>query len=191
MKMRGCFLVLVLCMACSHSASPLARLEADAPVISGKVVVQSCNIDGTDQTTSMGTTTVERGQEIDISGTLLPGDWGISGISPYWVTRDDESEAPNWVTRQHGDRFMSLSLHIHGEKSASNLGVIQTQLVELRHLKKPKTGCEFRVRFNAPRQAGTYVLDLQAIDESVGPKRGEPRTKPVGFPFWRSILEVR
>ncbi len=189
-----CLFALVLCSllsACSRAASPLARLERDWPVQSQEVLVQQVDVNQRAHVRLSEVHDVSRGDPINVAGTLLPGTWGLSGITAMWKPRADEPASPMTQTKQATDRTLRLMLFLHGDDVTTNLGIIRTEMVEARPSSNPGGAVEFRACIPAPKRSGSYVVDLQLMDQAESHPRGTTRTKPAGFPIWRCQINVK
>lgn len=187
-------LVLFLCLllsACSRASSPLARLERDSPVQSQEVLVEHVDLNQRRNARSSEVHDVLRGGPINLAGILAPGTWNLSGTIATWQPRDGESASVTSPSKTVTDRTLLLMIFIHCDDVTKNWGVVHSEMVEARHSNDPKGNIEFRVRVPAPKRRGSYVLDIQLMDQSETRARGVALTKLMGFPIWRCQLNVK
>ncbi len=167
-----------------------SSLEEDEPIELQAVLLKECFVDGKELTRPTKSIGRPRGATINITGEIAPGELGISGITCSWGRqKGDPDGVPGTtvaVTRSNDPTFGFLCL-IYGSDLTKNGGCVSGELVQVRQRGKID---EFRVRFDAPKKRGKYVIDLRLQFEDIRPLSVKNKPKRVNLPLWRCMVTV-
>ena len=170
------------------SSATFSQLENELPVDHKRVLLKNCIVDGVDLTSPTSPLRRSAGKDINISGQIAPGEMGISGIISNWVRRQGEPNEPLSQTHQIKHPNFTFMLFVYGSDIAKNPDAVYINMVESRQ-KGDET--EFRLRFEAPKTSGRYVVDLRLCRYGKGDSQIDGGPDSNFLPIWRCEMVVK
>jgi len=178
---------------CGSSVSPLARLDQEFPVEQGRYTVVECTINGVacDLTAPLKAAV---GEKTELRGQLQSKKSKTSSIGQGWKYTSDEigqGEQQRHPPMPHppGEPSYMLELYVHGDNPQVKRGIVASEWVHSRTMKKGRDELDFRVHFTVPRR-GAYAMDLVITDINAEPPV-PGYSRPAGIPIHRWELVVK
>mgnify|MGYP003325182287 CR=1 FL=1 len=171
----------------SPSSATFVQLSNELPVDRKRAILKKCFVDGVDLTNPTSTLRKSAGSSVDISGQIAPGEMGISGIVPNWVRRKGEPNEPISQTLDVNHPKFTFMLNVFESDISKNPKAVYLNMVESRQLGEET---EFRLRFDAPKTSGRYVIDLRLVRYGAGNSQTDGGPTSIFLPIWRCEMVV-
>lgn len=169
------------------SSATFSQLAKELPVDRKRALLKKCVVDGVDLTNPTNTLRKSAGSPINISGQIAPGEMGISGIIPHWVRREGEPNEPISQTLDVNHPRFTFMLNVFPSDISKHPNAVYMNMVESRQIGEET---EFRLRFDAPKTSGRYVVDLRLIRYGAGNNQADGGPTSNFLPLWRCEMIV-